>query len=58
MNMMLLIVFRLVSLKFGTPDKVLVPGRANLPPRPGITDPINFSMRSAAHRAKQWMKSI
>ena len=42
----------------GTPEKVLVPGRANLPPKPGITDPINFSMRSAAHQANQWTKSV
>ena len=42
----------------GTPEKGFLPGTVNLPPRPGITDPINFSMRSAAHQANQWTKSV
>ena len=41
----------------GTPEKGFLPGRANLLPRPEITDPINFSMRSAAHLSNQWMNS-
>ena len=48
---------RMVSY-FGTPEKGFLPGTVNLPPRPGITDPINFSMRSAAHQANQWTKSV